>query len=499
MKKWVAGMVLMSLLILSAFPAEAREPSDQREFRAFWVDAFHDGIKTPEQVDKLIADAQRANVNALIVQVRRRGDAYFNRALEPRTEDPALQPGFDALQYLIDKAHSASPRIEVHAWLATLPIWNSATPPQSPGHVFNRHGPSAAGRDYWLMTRVDGAERSGNDYVLDPGHPDAVEYTVEQYLNVVREYDVDGIHLDLVRYMGVDWGYNPTSLERYRAETGAVGTPDPQDEQWKQWRREQVTNLMRQVYLRSIAIRPDIKVSVAVIAWGEGPTSEEEYRRSAPMQQVMQDWNAWLSEGIIDMVIPMNYDREHDPNQKLWYDQWIAWEKDHQYERQIAIGPGAYLNSVSGTLSQIRRAQAPSPNGNRAAGVSIYSYAETNKDGISNDQFYASLSGSNPYGDPAFPEWVDVPDMPWKSDPQRGFLMGKVKKASGDPAGGVKVKLRGPKGVLRETRTDGNGFFGFADLLPGSYVLQVDKQAAVARGIPVKAGSVAEVQLKTDR
>ena len=132
MKKWVAGMVLMSLLILSAFPAEAREPSDQREFRAFWVDAFHDGIKTPEQVDKLIADAQRANVNALIVQVRRRGDAYFNRALEPRTEDPALQPGFDALQYLIDKAHSGSPRIEVHAWLATLPIWNSATPPSPP-------------------------------------------------------------------------------------------------------------------------------------------------------------------------------------------------------------------------------------------------------------------------------------------------------------------------------------------------------------------------------
>src|SRR5690606_39619496 len=86
-----------------------------------------------------------------------------------------------------------------------------------------------------------------------------------------------------------------------------------------------------------------------------------EYRRSAPMQQVMQDWNAWLSEGIIDMVIPMNYDREHDPNQKLWYDQWIAWEKDHQYERQIAIGPGAYLNSVSGTLSQIQIGRAPSP------------------------------------------------------------------------------------------------------------------------------------------
>lgn len=495
MRKWIAGIALMSVLMLAVHPASAAESSQEKEFRAFWVDAFHDGIKTPEQVDKLVADARKANVNALIVQVRRRGDAYFNRALEPRTEDPALQPGFDALQYLIDKAHGGSPRIEVHAWLATLPIWNSATPPKSPDHVFNQHGPSAEGRDYWLMTRVDGAERSGSDYVLDPGHPDAVEYTVEQYLNVVREYDVDGIHLDLVRYMGADWGYNPTSLERYRAETGAVGTPDPQDERWKQWRREQVTNLMRQVYLRSIAIRPDIKVSAAVIAWGKGPASEEEYRQSAPMQQVMQDWNGWLSEGIIDMAIPMNYDREHEPDQKLWFDQWITWEKDHQYGRHIVIGPAAYLNSISGTLDQIRRALAPSPSGNRAAGVSLYSYAETNKDGISNDVFYAALSGPSPYGEPVFPGRAEVPDMPWKTDPKKGFLMGRVKDARG-PADGVKVKIRGPKGIVREARTDGNGFFGFTDLSPGSYVIQVDKRVAAAKVTKVKAGKVAEVNMQ---
>lgn len=213
------------------------------------------------------------------------------------------------------------------------------------------------------------------------------------------------------------------------------------------------------------------------------------------MQQVMQDWNSWLAEGIIDMAIPMNYDREHVPDQKLWYDQWITWEKDHQYGRHIVIGPAAYLNSISGTLDQIRRAQEPSPKGNQAAGVSLYSYAETNKDGISNDVFYGALSGSNPYGEPVFPEWAEVPDMPWKTVPQKGFLMGKVKGMRG-PADGVKVKLRGPKGVVRKTRTDGNGFFGFSDLSPGTYVIQVDKRVAAAKVTKVKAGDVAEVNIQ---
>lgn len=80
--------------------------------------------------------------------------------------------------------------------LATLPIWNSATPPKSPDHVFNRHGPGAKGREYWLMDSYAGENRSGADYVLDPGHPDAPDYTVDQYVNVVKQYPVDGIHLD---------------------------------------------------------------------------------------------------------------------------------------------------------------------------------------------------------------------------------------------------------------------------------------------------------------
>src|SRR5438105_37417 len=117
---------------------------DPPELRAVWVDAFHDGFKTSAQVDDLVAWARSANLNALFVQVRRRGDAYYLRSFEPRAEDPDLAPGFDALQYLIDRAHQGPQPLQVHAWLATLPIWwQRDTPPQAPNHPFNTRGLSA--------------------------------------------------------------------------------------------------------------------------------------------------------------------------------------------------------------------------------------------------------------------------------------------------------------------------------------------------------------------
>lgn len=472
----------------------AQQPKE--EFRAYWADAFHDGFKTPEQVDQLIEDAKQSNVNALIVQVRRRGDAYFNKSLEPRTQDPTLQPGFDTLAYLLDKAHSSNPRIEVHAWLATLPIWNSLSPPVDSNHVFNQHGPSAEGKSYWLMDSYDGANRSGADYVLDPGHPDAVDYTVDQYVNVVRQYPVDGIHLDLVRYMGPEWGYNPTSLERYRKESGTTGKPRPDDPRWMDWRRKQVDHLMRKVYLESVALRPEVKVSAAVIAWGKGPSTLEEYQQSRPYTEVMQDWNGWLQEGIVDLILPMNYDREHVPDQKQWYDQWIAWEKDNQHGRHIAAGPGIYLNSIEGSLAQIGRAQAPSEKGNHLTGVSLYCYAETDKDSLSRSLFIHALTQPNEYGKPVFTEPAIPPKMKWKAQPTTGGMKGWVRDPSGLPLDGVKVTLKGRNHQIYRLESDGSGFFGKTELPPGQYMAKVDNLQATGHPIKITPGKVTSMELR---
>jgi uncharacterized lipoprotein YddW (UPF0748 family) len=355
------------------------EPLDPPELRAVWVDAFHDGFKTPEQVDELVAWARDANLNALFVQVRRRGDAYYLKSFEPRAEDPELAPGFDALQYLIDRAHAGPHRLQIHAWLATLPIWHQRdTPPLAANHPFNLRGMSAGPTDTWLMYRDDGAAWAGTGtsgiYYLDPGNPEVQSYTTLVYMNLLRNYDVDGIHLDQIRYYEGDalrWGYNPTSVARFNQRYGLdpSNQPAPSDPQWVAWRREQVTSLVRRIYVEAKAIKPNVAVTAAVVAWGKGPQTADDWERQAPFASVLQDWRGWLDEGIVDYLLPMDYYREAG-EQGGWFDTWTQWQVSHPGKRGVVLGMGSYLNSADGALAQLGRARALG-----ALGVALYSYA----------------------------------------------------------------------------------------------------------------------------
>ena len=108
-------------------------------------------------------------------------------------------------------------------------------------------------------------------------------------LNLVREYDVDGLHLDYIRYPeradGQSWGYNETSIARFNARNGRTGRPPSNDPLWNQWRRDQVTALVRGIYLGALAIKPEVKISAAVIPWGDGPTHR---RRLAEDRRLLQ-------------------------------------------------------------------------------------------------------------------------------------------------------------------------------------------------------------------
>jgi len=111
------------------------------EFRALWADAFHAGFRSSGEVSQLVADARAGHFNAVIVEVRKRGDAYYNSLFEPKATDVSPQ-SFDPLADLIAKAHNTNngPRIEVHCWIVTYPIWQSpTTAPSQPDHPFNLH------------------------------------------------------------------------------------------------------------------------------------------------------------------------------------------------------------------------------------------------------------------------------------------------------------------------------------------------------------------------
>lgn len=511
---------LSPLPIGAQFPRrETGQAKPNTELRAFWVDAFNPGLKTPQQISQLVADVQRANGNVIIAQVRRRGDAFYNSSIEPRNNDPDLARNFDPLQDLITKAHAVG--IEVHAWLVTFPVMKSGGN-LSPSHVWLKHGPQAPGRENWAMLTYQG----GSEGYLDPGHPDAVDYTISVYLDVLKRYDVDGLQLDYVRYGGADWGYNPTSVARFNRQMGRTGTPNPQDSAWKQWRRDQVTNLVRKLYIESLAIKPQVKISAATIAWGKAPESPQGWYNTEAYQTVLQDWRGWLEEGIVDIVMPMTYHREYSPQQKLWYDRWMEFTKDHQYGRYSLLGPGIYLNYIEDSLGQIRRAGQPSVKGNYAKGVALYSYASTNVysnpdlrpqrgAGVprqpwkfiseSNQWFYRALSQPSQYRDgatgrmvatqPVWPTPVGVPDFPWKSSAKTGFLAGQLGVCT-PTCDSVVLTLQpmGSQGQLRTLRTDGKGWFGSVELTPGDYSLRVNGMN-LQRTVNILPGQVTRVNL----
>ena len=539
-------LALLTGLMLALAAAHAPAASaDSPMYRAFWVDAFHDGIKTPAQVDRLIADLDAANMNAIVVQVVRRGDCYCNHATAPRTQDPLVTPGFDPLAYLIEKAHAANPPIEVHAWIIATAIWNSATPPLDPSHVFNTHGPTATGRDMWLMVRSDGTTRLGSDWYVDPGHPDAAAYIASIATSIVQNYDVDGINLDRIRYpdstvAGRSWSYNPTAVARFNARYGRTGTPDNSDPDWQQWRRDQVTSLVRRIYLATTAIKPTVKVSADTITYGYGPTTWAEWLASRTYSEVYQDWVGWMGEGILDLNIPMNYKREHlaansptacGGNQQLMFGQWDAWARAQLGARQMIMGNAAYLNYTENTVRQFRQSLTPDAGGRAAVGVAAYSYGapafkpdpptrdcggvtvphgttvDSNTNVAEADAFRAQLSQqlttADPDGQPPlFAAPAAIPAMPWKETPSQGHLMGFVSR-HGEATENLFVQIISLPGnhIVRTVQTEANGFFGVVGLTPGDYRIVTyadpwDPQAfprRLIRHVHIMAGQVETV------
>jgi uncharacterized lipoprotein YddW (UPF0748 family) len=555
-------------LWLLAGSAGAASAQPAREFRALWVDTFNTSLNSHADVMAVVDRAEAANANAIFAQVRRRGDSWYLNSLEPPADRTPVEPGFDPLHDLIVEAHARG--LEVHAFVIANAIWNRAPnlfPPEDPNHVFNRHGgydPATntitQGPETWLTRTLipDGTagialqgHRFAAEFYIDPGHPDAARYTVDVLTHLVRNYDIDGLHLDRIRYpeigisgqtpgTGTSVGYNATSIARFLRRHGLPpGSPPPaqNDPLWNQWRRDQMTNLVRRIYLESIAIRPRIKLSGAFIAFGSGPTAESGWLSAEAYWRVYQDWRAWAEEGIVDIAIPMIYQREHLASGRAAFDRWNEWVRNHQYGRSALMGIGAFLNSIEGTLLQVRRALETSALGHRNMGVNLFSMATSNVAVGANPlsfppgrdtparpfaDFAAGLvtgrsaDGAILFEDPAvnpvpvFGLPAAVPELTWKINPQVGHLRGFIRDESGAlvDTGSVTIERVGSGApaagrTVVATASDGGGFYGGVDLAPGAFrvtVTPVGQTVYTTRCTAgISAGAVTTFDITIDR
>lgn len=482
--------LLLAFALLLALPALAPTPvyADTRpELRAFWVDGFNDGFKTPAQCDTLLSRLRTMHCNAVFVQVRKRADAYYDTHYEQWAKDNPDH--FDALAYLCEHAHEAGkPRIQVHAWINACAVGGNP----SAGALAKVH-------PKWLSISDNGADFDKEATKIDPGNPEAAEWTVRVYMDVVRHYAVDGIHMDFIRYGGDGktaghWGYNAVSIARYNARYHTAGMPKWDNPRWQAWRREQVTNLVRRVYVTATALKPKIIVSAATICWGDPPVSDADYEaKSAAYTEVFASWRDWMKEGILDLNCPMTYVALGKPGGPARWAGWDRFAKNHAYGRACAPGIGLYLNSVEGSLGMIRDTRTPTPEGRRAAGAVLYCYDTpigVNGQEVEGDTtLFAALP--NVFG-------VDVlpPPMPWKTAPTTGQVLGTLLAGTGlTPSDGTPVTLtRSDGGVRRIERADGNGVFAFTRLPPGAYTVAAAGRRLLAHVTPGHTARLTVVQ-----
>ena len=344
-----------------------------RPLKAVWVHLFDNALKTPAGMDRVLDAAASAGLNAVFVQVVRRHDAYYDSEVLPPTPDPALAPGFDVLAAAVDGGHARG--LQVHAWFTVATAWHETYRELElpAGHVTRAHGPGAA--DPWMTVSRTGVQ--SREY-FDIGLPEVHGHVAGIVADIASRYAVDGVHLDYVRYDGPQWGYHPRALQRFGAETGYQGVPAPSERVWADWRRAQSRAIVERARAALLQARPQALLSAAVIAQDVGPVGAPGgFAGTRAYADYAQDWAGWVSDGLLDLAVPMVYARESVPGQAQWYRQWLAFaaELDEGPDRPaVAVGVGGWLNTVAGGLAQAGEALY------RTAGVAVFSYQQDSSD-----------------------------------------------------------------------------------------------------------------------
>lgn len=440
-------------------PSNPASTASMGEFRAFWVDAWGSGFESPSATTATLDYIQSCGCNAVLVEMRKRADAYYNSTLEPRATSITPDQGYDPLADIITKAHARG--IEVHAWMVVNRAWTSQTAPPhtTPDHVYNTH------QDWFSKTDTGGMFDVDDGSWLDPGVPAVEDWYKSVFTEMVQNYGIDGLCLDYCRYADNSWGYNTTAVGRYNTEFGTSGSPLKSDSRWSDWRRDQVTNLVKRLYLEAKAIKPTLKVGAAVwMTAGGGSTS------------VLQDWDSWMSSHYLDYACPMNYTSDNNTFAGNAEDSI-----GRGYGHHIYITQGSCYNTISDSMTQINEVESLG-----GPGVAMYDYRVTNSGTVDQTGFKNALIAG------PFAVQRTVGGMPWIDSPTMGMVKGKVKNGSGVAVYPATVTIS-----TQSAKNSGTGFYGFVDLAPGTYTVTASAPGYVnvSGQVTVTAGACANLDL----
>ncbi len=387
MPKYIIFIVLSILLLLP--------PALNAEARAVWVLPW--GINTPQKVSTLVEDAVATGQTDLFLEVRYRADALYRPNRKPdKFHNPEYRShilngqSFDPLEQVLQEAQPHG--IKVHAWIVVL----NATPVDptlmAKNYIYGNH------RD-WItfdrnLTRPSASANAG--HFIDPGIPEVQQHILNVVGDLLSGYpELDGLHLDYIRYPNSSLGYHPISTSRFNShkETNPI--------QWNQWRILQVTSLVEKIRELSRSINPNLAFSAAVM-----PDPK------AAATWYAQDWQDWLERDLVDFVCPMNYPtvmnkfRENSSaaeaigfNHRIW----MGLRAYNENGASLAVKPNSRNFNILDVATRVEDTRA-----RNFAGIVLFSYDDLIKDGA-----LAQLCSSI-YAEPGLV--VTLPELEFKEE-----------------------------------------------------------------------------------
>lgn len=301
-------LAISFIALLTCLHINAQLP--KYEVRAVWLTTLsgldwpksHKARQQKEELRKTLDLLKAGGINTVLYQARIRGTVAFPSAMEPwdacMTGQAGVAPDYDPLQLVIDECHSRG--MEVHAWVVTIPIgkYNAYGCKQ-----LKQHNPS-------LIKKI------GDDAFLNPEKAETADYLAAICSDIVKRYDVDGIHLDYIRYP-----------ERWPLAKSAQERAD---------RRRNITHIVEAINWVVKSQKPWVKMSCSPIGKHDDLLR---YRSGGwnARTAMGQDAQAWLQRGLMDMLFPMMYFRDNQ-----FFPFAIDW-KEQDAGRIVVPGLGVYF------------------------------------------------------------------------------------------------------------------------------------------------------------
>ena len=305
----VATIILMSVLCCTCVLADILPP--KHEIRAVWLTTLG-GLDWPKtysmskssmhrqqkELTDILDKLHDAGINAVLFQVRTRSAVLYPSLYEPWAPcvsgNVGKSPGYDPLKFAIDECHKRG--IELHAWVTTIPAgkWNS--------DVCKR-----------LRKKLPGVlKRDGADGFMDPANHKTAKHLTDICAEIAKNYDIDGIHLDYIRYP-----------ENYRLKISASQA------------RNNITDIVKSIRSEVKSIKPWVKMSCSPIG-KYSDLSRYSSRGWNARDRVYQDAQAWMENSLMDILFPMMYFKNNN-----YFPFLFDWD-ENKCDGYIATGLGAY-------------------------------------------------------------------------------------------------------------------------------------------------------------